>query len=524
MLQGALRAISNPVAALLEPGYKVDRYELLAKIGQGGMASVWLAREEGAADATFVAIKTILPRHASDEQLRKMMLDEARITMAIDHPNVARTIEVGTLWDMPYLVLEYVSGESLDQLCQTLTSKGVRVPAEIAVRIVTDTCAGLHAAHEAVGTNGSSLAIVHRDLSPPNILVDENGIVKLIDFGIAKAAERLGETESGVTKGKVPYMAPEQALDAFVDRRADIWSLGAVLYMLLAGKYPFDGPNDAARLSRKLSGDPPPPLPDSIPLALRKATERALSFYREARFDTAADLAVALGEAVRPASTGAVKEFFAQNLGPAMKARALIVQHALSAASARERARELLGATSQPPSSRRGSAAAVARTGPAGAMPVVTPDPTKSGSHARRAAPARPWIAYVSAAAIALILLVAFALGTATERGRGATPTTATTEETPSATRLGPTATPHANESATVPSLEIASASASSPSAAHGVGAAPVHPPTVPSPRTTGVASGPVTTPAPVPSASVKPPASARPGRPGRPEPEDTIF
>ena len=199
MLQGALRAISNPVAALLEPGYKVDRYELLAKIGQGGMASVWLAREEGAADATFVAIKTILPRHASDEQLRKMMLDEARITMAIDHPNVARTIEVGTLWDMPYLVLEYVSGESLDQLCQTLTSKGVRVPAEIAVRIVTDTCAGLQAAHEAVGTNGSSLAIVHRDLSPPNILVDENGIVKLIDFGIAKAAERLGVTESGVS-------------------------------------------------------------------------------------------------------------------------------------------------------------------------------------------------------------------------------------------------------------------------------------------------------------------------------------
>src|SRR3954469_18171978 len=127
-----VRAVANPVAALLEPGYRVDRYELLAKIGQGGMASVWLARAEG--QDGFFAIKTILPEHAGDDMLRKMMLDEARIAMGISHPNVALTLEVGQLWDMPYLVLEYVAGESLDQLCQALETRKATMPPEIAVR------------------------------------------------------------------------------------------------------------------------------------------------------------------------------------------------------------------------------------------------------------------------------------------------------------------------------------------------------------------------------------------------------
>lgn len=521
-----MRAISNPVAALLEPGYKVDRYELLAKIGQGGMASVWLARDESGDGAPFYAIKTILPRHASDEQLRKMMLDEARIAMAIDHPNVARTIEVGTLWDMPYLVLEYVSGESLDQLCQTLASKGEHVPADIAMRIVIDTCRGLHAAHEAANPDGSSLGIVHRDLSPQNILVDEDGVVKLIDFGIAKANERLGETESGVTKGKVPYMAPEQALDAFVDRRADVWSLGAVLYMLLTGKYPFDGANDAARLGKKLSGDPPAPLPDTVPAALREVVERALSFYREARFDTALDLATALEESASPASGGMVKAFFARQLGPAMKARALIVQHALSAANARERARELLGGSSKPAAQRNSGETATARTAPGVTsvedVPTSPPGegrfPVEVGDGKR----GRPWIAYVSAAVIALVLIVAFVLGSATGRG-GAT--VVAEDAGANATVTGAVAAqPGTKESATVPSLRIGSGAASaaaSTSVVPGIRATAGGPATAPVVPATAVAPSAPTT---APSASARPAASARPPRPGVTVHEDTIF
>src|SRR5690349_14738720 len=136
-----------PPAPLLEPGFRLDRYELLCRIGQGGMATVWLARTANShGEERLVAIKTILPGLASDDTLRTMLLDEARIATAIDHPNVARTLEVGQLWDMPYLVLEYVEGESIEQLCRSLSEVSVPVPAAIVVRIVADAALGLHEA------------------------------------------------------------------------------------------------------------------------------------------------------------------------------------------------------------------------------------------------------------------------------------------------------------------------------------------------------------------------------------------
>lgn len=506
-------SIPNPVAALLEPGYRLDRYELLAKIGQGGMASVWLARTE---DGAFFAVKTILPQHSTDEQLRKMMLDEARIAMAIDHPNVARTLETGQLWDMPYLVLEYVPGESLDQLCQALSSKGLHVPPEIAVRIVSDTCAGLHAAHELTGPDGKNLEIVHRDLSPHNILIDERGMVKLIDFGVAKASQRLAETASGVTKGKVPYMAPEQALDAFVDRRADLWALGAVLYVLLSGKYPFDGPNDAARLVRKLSGDPPAPLPASVPKELADVVERTLSFYREQRYASAAELGAALDESIPKASKKEVAEFFAKNLGPAMKARGLIVEHALAAGNARARAKEMLGGSGAPSSRRRGATTMP----PAAAQPSgIDEGPSVStiGGPKKPAPSARPWIAYVSAAAITLIIIVAFVLGSQNGRG-GATTPPLTDDGVDARPRATATTTPGTNEPAMVPRVTIGSAAPSASASASAAPAAttkPGYPPTA----VTAPPLPPAASTAAPPSAS----ASAHPPKP-RPSAEDTIF
>jgi eukaryotic-like serine/threonine-protein kinase len=503
-----VRAITNPVAALLEPGYRVDRYELLAKIGQGGMASVWLARAENGDGNAFFAIKTILPEHAGDDQLRKMMLDEARIAMGIDHPNVARTLEVGQLWDMPYLVLEYVPGESLDQLCQALENRGATMPPEIAVRLVVDTCAGLQAAHELNGPNGKSLEIVHRDLSTHNILVDDLGHVKLIDFGIAKANARLTETASGLTKGKIPYMAPEQALGGFVDRRADLWSLGAVLYVLLTGKYPFDGANDATRLMEKLSGDPPTPLPDSVPAALRAVVDRTLSFYREARYSSATELAAALDAAVPKASAEDVAAFFRVHLSPGIKARKHIVEHALAAANARNRARELLSGTATPASFRRAAAkAAQATTGVDEGPSVATigRDPRSRS---------KPWLAYVSVAVIALIILIAFVLGTATGRGGATTPSATNVDSATGATAAAVTVTPVTSLTpvtpATVPSLAIPSAK---PSAA---AARPAHPPATARPTAGPVhVAVPSVTPPPRPSAS----ASAK-----KPLPEDTIF
>ena len=380
-----MRATASPVAAMLEPGYRVDRYELLAKIGQGGMASVWLARD-AEKDAPFVAIKTILPDHSGDDQLRKMMLDEAQIAMGIDHPNVARTLEVGQLFDMPYLVLEYVPGESLDQLCKALESAGATMPPAIAVRLIAETCRGLHAAHRLAGPDGKPLEIVHRDLSPHNILVDDHGHVKLIDFGIAKANARLTETASGLTKGKIPYMAPEQALGGFVDHRADLWSLGAVLYVLLTGVAPFDGANDATRLMGKLSGDPPEPLPDSVPEALRAVVERTLSFYREARHESAEELADALEAAVPMASAEEVAAYFAANLTAAVKARKHIVEHALTAATTRNRTRELLNVAATPSSWRT--------VRPRAEQAAAVEPLARATSRAPRAT-ARPWAAYV---------------------------------------------------------------------------------------------------------------------------------
>jgi serine/threonine-protein kinase len=500
------------VTSLLEPGYRLDRYELLCKIGHGGMASVWLARTKSSSgDDVFVAIKTMLPELAANDELRKMMLDEARIVMAIDHPNVAATLEVGQLFDMPYLVLEYVAGESVEQLCDALQPAGRTVPPAIVTRLVSDAAAGLHAAHELVGEDGTNLGIVHRDVSPHNLLVDESGTVRLIDFGVAMARDRLSPaTATGVMKGKVPYMAPEHALGERVDRRADVWALGAVAYVLLSGQFPFDGPNDATRLVRKLSGEPPSPLPSSVTPALSHVVMRALAPEREARYQTAADLAKAFGAASKPATHAEVAAFFQENLQQAMKARALIVQNALAAAVARARAREILdnpqrGALATPVTpveiaseQERASNATIAGVAAGPASRPAAPSP-------------RPWTTYVGAAAIALLVMLAFAMGSITGRNAASDPprtdagsgsaitiTTSTASVTASALDAG---THRASPSP--PSVTVAVSSSRPP---------PHAPAWTPPP--------PAGSPAP-PASSPRPPATASTKRPPS---EDTIF
>jgi serine/threonine-protein kinase len=491
----------------LEPGYRLDRYELLCKIGQGGMASVWLARAQGKHGfERLVAVKTVLPEHAADQGFRAMLLDEARIAAAIDHPNVARILDVGEDRDVPFMVLEYISGDSLIRLHRKLAEAGKRIPPEIVIRVLADACTGLHMAHELKDASGKLLGIVHRDVSPQNILVNELGIVKLIDFGVAKATGRLAaETATGIIKGKVPYMAPEQALGVPVDQRADIWAMGSVAYFLLAGNCPFDGPNDAARVIRAVTGERPDPLPASVPSGLSDVIMRALAREPANRQATAAELRAAFLASATSAATEDVAAFFAENLADQAKARKKMLDRALAAAAQREQARAQLtfepvpGSTSDP---RVALAEDVTTTGT-----IARAVATKAAESARP----RRWLLGAVGGGVAALVGAGFLVGAFASRGSAAT----------GAAAVEPA------KSAPVPTLEESSR-AEAPSAMAPT-TAPIATASVSAKvPATGAISAVVSSAPPIPSAkpAAKPSATvARPPTPPKPKStDDTIF
>jgi serine/threonine-protein kinase len=306
------------------------------------MATVWVARLLGKHGfEKIVAVKTILTRLASVPHFQRMFLDEARIASRIHHPNVAQILDLGDHHGVLFLVMEWVDGDALSKLARALRDKGQTFPSSIALRIMSDVCAGLHAAHDLRGRNGAPLGIVHRDVSPQNILIRDQGIAKIIDFGIAKAHDRsAGDTETGSFRGKVNYMAPEQALfPRTTDRRADVWAAGAVLYLLVSGRAPYEGESDVATLARLGSGKPPSPLPPDIPEPLRTLIARAIAWNVEERYQSADDLRVAIENAMREmriASTSAeVASFSALHLAERAAARRKAVELALSEAEER---------------------------------------------------------------------------------------------------------------------------------------------------------------------------------------------
>ena len=208
-----------------------NRYELLRPVARGGMAVVWLARVKGKLGfEKLVAVKTILPHLAKDESFRTMFLDEARIASRIRHPNVASMEDLGEDDGTLYMVLEWIHGDSLARLFDSAKKANRPVPLDVLLRILADACAGLHSAHELTDFDGTPLSVVHRDVSPHNLFVTYAGGVKVVDFGIAKALSSSSETRTGVLKGKIGYMAPEQSRGEHVDRRADIFSMGMILW------------------------------------------------------------------------------------------------------------------------------------------------------------------------------------------------------------------------------------------------------------------------------------------------------
>jgi serine/threonine-protein kinase len=328
-----------PTVGRLIPGYQLGRYELLCPIARGGMASVWVARLQGAHGfEKLVAIKTILAEHASDPEYEAMFLDEARIVAGIRHHNVAEILDLGSSDGMLYLVLEWVEGDSLALLDRAALRHKKPIPMTVAMRIVAQICAGLHAAHELSDRTGKPLNVVHRDVSPQNVIVSATGEVKLIDFGIAKAVDQLSEhTRTGVLKGKISFMSPEQALGQRVDRRADVWAAGVVLYQLLAGRLPFRGENQLDTLHLIGSKQPAPPIP-GLAKPVAALLDRVLEPELEKRIATAAELEVELERLIGllgPVTTRDVAAVVQQHLGKRIAARREVVETALRAADGR---------------------------------------------------------------------------------------------------------------------------------------------------------------------------------------------
>jgi serine/threonine protein kinase len=300
-------------------GDRIEKYELVLPVARGGMGSVWAAKLHGPHGfEKIVAIKTVLPELAGDPSVRAMFLDEARLASAIDHRNVARVLDFLEHEGALYLVMEWVDGTSLMALHERVArGLGARIPVGVALRIVADVCAGLHAAHELRYTNGEPCGVVHRDVSPQNVLVAIEGSAKLIDFGVAKTRLRMApDSTLGALRGRIDFMAPEQALSDPLDRRADIWSVGAALYHVLAGHGPFGPCERTEALRRLLRGAPPLPPPSHVPDVVASVLSGCLALRREDRFPTAERLGSAIEEAIVSLGVAAtardVAEFLAE--------------------------------------------------------------------------------------------------------------------------------------------------------------------------------------------------------------------
>jgi serine/threonine-protein kinase len=261
------------------------------------MAAVWAARLRGARGFTkLVAIKTMLPGVSNDPDFERMFLDEAGIASRIRHPNVVETLELGEEAGLLYIVMEWIDGESLDAVIKAASASG-GLPLPIALKIARDACLGVHAAHELRDEENRPLGLVHRDVSPPNLLITYNGLVKLADFGVAKVSHHdMHQTHAGVIKGKFRYMAPEQFTNTDVDRRTDVFSLGIILYQLTTGKHPWSADTSAGSLHRMFCTPPPPPrsLVAGYPPELERTVLKALALEPAERFQTATELAEAV--------------------------------------------------------------------------------------------------------------------------------------------------------------------------------------------------------------------------------------
>jgi serine/threonine-protein kinase len=310
-------------------GRLVGRYVVHDRIAAGGMATVHLGRLLGAAGfSRTVAIKRLHDAYARDPDFVAMLLDEARLAASIRHPNVVATLDVVAEQDELLVVMEYIEGDSVAHLHKLTLNAGARVPIPFAAAIVAQALHGLHAAHEARDKNGEPLGIVHRDVSPQNILVGIDGVSRVLDFGIAKAASRATTTEDGQIKGKTAYMAPEQLQHGSVDRRTDVFAAAVVLWELLCGRRLFFADSPAEMMARVLSGpiDHPQQHAPSLPAELAAITLRGLDRDPAGRFATAEEMALAIEESIAMPRSKEVGAWVATVAKATLEGRAQLVQ------------------------------------------------------------------------------------------------------------------------------------------------------------------------------------------------------
>ena len=316
------RTGARPCGAL-----RVGRYEVNSRIAAGGMATVHIGRLLGAVGfARIVAIKRLLPQFAADREFETMFVEEARLAARIQHPNVVSTLDVVASDGELLLVMEYVTGESLASLMPHARA-AKPVPQPIAVGVICDALHGLHAAHEAKDRNGQPLGIVHRDVSPQNIMVGVDGVARVLDFGIAKAADSVHTTREGTVRGKLAYMAPEQLFGHALTRQIDLYAVGVVLWELLVGERLFPG-STRPELLRKVEGQLPRPsdrAPTYVPPALDGIVMRALATAAEDRFASAREMASQLESTCELATRSAIAEWVESIASASLAARAAVV-------------------------------------------------------------------------------------------------------------------------------------------------------------------------------------------------------
>jgi len=307
---------------------RVGRYWLFGAFASGGTASLHLGRLVGPAGfSRLVALKLLLPQYADDEHYT-MLLDEARLSGRVQHPNVVQTLDVVQDEGRLCIVMQYVHGVDLATAVSAARRIGQRNSPAIASAIVVDVLQGLHAAHEARAEDGRHLGLVHRDVSPQNVVVGADGTARVLDFGIAKALQRNQVTTQGQVKGRTAYIAPEQLVGAAVTRQADVYSAGVVLWEALAGRHLFDESNEAALASRVLQGQIPPPstVAPEVGAELDAVTSRAVATERRDRFATALEMAEALTAAVTPASKEEVAAWLRRVAGDTLDARTALMR------------------------------------------------------------------------------------------------------------------------------------------------------------------------------------------------------
>jgi eukaryotic-like serine/threonine-protein kinase len=322
----------------LSSGSTLGRYELLVRLGRGGMASVWVAREKAATanKERLVAVKAMLPELAQHSDFRAMFLEEGQIVRSIEHPNVVTVHEVGEQSGILFMAMEWVEGDSLRAVIREARRRRP-IPPEMAVRIIADAAAGLHAAHELRGWDGELRQLVHCDVSPHNILVGLDGHAKLVDFGVANATLHSDLSADERVKGKFAYMSPEQARGEKLDRRSDVFSLGIVLFELTTGERLFRGENPAHTLALVTTGVVPDPrrVHPEYPARLAEITLKALERDPKKRYQTAEALREALErylvEERIVVSHGSVAQLVRRVLAPRVEALRQSLREALVA-------------------------------------------------------------------------------------------------------------------------------------------------------------------------------------------------